>query len=81
MSELSVDVEILASAVRELGPIFQTKDVSEQSSVRDAHPELTTHSHYHAFIGKALSLHHVQLGIVKEGEDGARGTVWRKQSR
>lgn len=79
MSHQALNVDTLASAIRDLGPVFQTKDVSEHASVLDAHTDLSTHSHYHAFVGKALMLHHVQLGIVHAGESKPRGAVWRKQ--
>jgi hypothetical protein len=79
MSHLAVNVDALASAIGELGPVFNTKDVSEHAGVRDAHPDLSNHSHYHAFIGKALMLHHVQLGIVHGGEAKPRGARWTRE--
>jgi hypothetical protein len=79
MSHLAVNVDMLAEAVAALGPVFHTKDVSEHSSVRDGHAFISGHSHYHAFIGKALMLHHTRLGIVQVGENKARGAMWRKQ--
>lgn len=79
MSHLAVDVEALARAINDLGRCFHTKDVSEHASVRDAHPVLSTHSHYHAFIGKALMDHHYRLGIRHTGAGTARGAAWTRR--
>ena len=61
--------------------LFTTKDISEDERVRGAHPELTAHRNYHAFVGGALSDNHATLGIVKMRTKGERGMQWRKAER
>ncbi len=44
-----------------------------------AHPELVSHSHYHAFVGGALSDNHILLNIVEVQKKTSRGSRWQKQ--
>ena len=81
MSRKSIAPEILNSVVSEASPLFTTKDISEDERVRSAYPELATHRNYHAFVGGALSDHHVELGIAKVRTKARRGMQWQKKGR
>ncbi|WP_437547787.1 hypothetical protein WME97_47680 [Sorangium sp. So ce367] len=67
--------QIVASA----GQQFSTNDISEDERMLAAHPELASHSHYHAFVGGALSDHHVALDIAEVQKGTSRGSRWQKQ--
>ncbi len=58
---------------------FATKDISEDERMLVAHPELVSHSHYHAFVGGALSDNHILLNIVEVQKKTSRGSRWQKQ--
>ena len=75
MSRKSIAPEILNSVVSEASPL------SEDERVRSAYPELATHRNYHAFVGGALSDHHVELGIAKVRTKARRGMQWQKKGR
>jgi hypothetical protein len=79
MSRKSIRVDVLKRVVADASQQFATKDISEDKRMRAAHPELVSHSHYHAFVGGALSDHHVQLNIVEVRKDTSRGSRWQKQ--
>ena len=78
MSRKSIRGDVLQQVVSDLAALFTTKDVSEDKRVRSAHPELTAHRNYHAFVGGALSDHHSILAIAKTRTTGRRGMRWRK---
>lgn len=78
MGRESIRKEVLQTVIAGLRSPFATKDVSEDERVRDAHPAEASHSHYHAFVGGALSDHRVSLGIEEMGK-GSRGSIWRKK--
>lgn len=65
MSRKSIEPGALKPVVSEAAPLFTTKDISEDERVRSAYPELAAHRNYHAFVGGALSDHHLALGIEK----------------
>lgn len=79
MSRNLVRVEILKQVVAEVGEEFATKDRSENERMLSAHPELVSHSYYHAFIGGALKDHHVALNIIEIEKETSRGSRWQKQ--
>ncbi|HZF50751.1 MAG TPA: hypothetical protein VE093_18960 [Polyangiaceae bacterium] len=79
MSRKSIRVDVLKQVVADAGQQFATKDISEDKRMQAAHPELVSHSHYHAFVGGALSDHHVLLNIVEVQKDTLRGSRWQKQ--
>ncbi|WP_441289802.1 hypothetical protein ACSRUE_03705 [Sorangium sp. KYC3313] len=79
MSRKSIRVSVLKQVVASAGQQFSTKDISEDERMLAAHPELASHSHYHAFVGGALSDHHVELNIVEGQEGTSRGSRWQKQ--
>ena len=79
MSRKSIRVDVLKRVVADASQQFATKDISEDKRMRAAHPELVSHSHYHAFVGGALSDHHVQLNIVEVQKNTSRGSRWQKQ--
>ena len=79
MSRKSIRVDVLKQVVADQGPVFTTKDVSEDERMLRAHPELVDHSHYHAFAGGALSDHSSILGIINLHDSSSRGARWQKQ--
>ncbi|MBX7112616.1 MAG: hypothetical protein K1X87_12330 [Dehalococcoidia bacterium] len=78
MSWKSVQSRVMKQVVAGAGREFATKDISEDERMITAHPELVGHSHYHAFVGRALSEHHVMLGIVEVKKRTSRGSRWQK---
>ena len=81
MSRKLVRADILLQVVADQDRVFSTRDVSEDDRVRQAHPALTRHSLYHAFIGGALSDHRDALGIEEIRKSTSRGSLWEKQGR
>jgi hypothetical protein len=80
MSRKAIRSDILRLVLADLGPVFATKDVSENERVRKAHRTLVSHRNYHAFVGGGLSDNHVALGIEHVGESKARrGARWVKK--
>jgi hypothetical protein len=77
MSYEDIKVRVLKEVIADLGP-FITKDVSEDPRMKQAHLELVDHSHYHAFVGSALSFHHVKLEIDEIQKGTKRGSRWKK---
>ncbi len=78
MGSKDISLYVLKMVVADLGSEFFTKDVSEDSRMTKAHFDLTDHSHYHAFVGKALSEYQGELGIRKIGYHQKRGSIWKK---
>ena len=78
MSWKQIQFGVLKEVVADQKRVFATKDVSEDERMKQAHPELTDHTHYHAFVGRALSLDHVALGIVEIRKATSRGARWEK---
>lgn len=81
MSRKSIDPGVLKPVVSQAPPLFTTKDISEDERVRSAYPELAAHRNYHAFVGGALSDHHLELGIEKVRTKARRGMQWRRNGR
>jgi hypothetical protein len=79
MSRKAISVRVLKQVVKDIGDIFTTKDVSEDARVRNAHRKLAKHSHYHAFVGGALSDHRQELGIDEIEKRTPRGSRWQKK--
>jgi len=75
MSYKMIDPAVLRTALEQLPAEFQTKDLSNLESVRAAHPQVVGHSHFHAFVGRALS----ELPDVEQVGSGRRGTHWRQR--
>ena len=78
MGRNDISLYTLREVVASLGQEFTTKDVSEDIRMKQAHPDLTDHSHYHAFVGGALSDHRAQLEINEIGKSASRGSRWKK---
>ena len=78
MSRNDVSVHVIKEVIADLGRVFTTKDVSEDPRMLTAHRHLTDHSHYHAFVGGALSDHRAELDIEEIRKKTPRGSVWRK---
>jgi hypothetical protein len=72
-----IDIRELERAIGRVGQVFVTKDVSEQPELRRAHPRESAHTHWHAFVGRAISVHHVRLGVTSIGKS-SRGERWSK---
>jgi len=79
MSRKAISVRVLKKVVKDRGEVFTTKDVSEDPRVMQAHRKLVKHSHYHAFVGGALSDHRDALGIKEIQKRTARGSRWQKK--
>jgi hypothetical protein len=80
MSRTSILRDVLGQVVAGLEAAFATKDVSEDARMLQAHPDLAHHSHYHAFVGGALSDHRAALEIVELRKNTSRGSVWQKEA-
>ncbi|MDB4931031.1 MAG: hypothetical protein JWM10_3515 [Myxococcaceae bacterium] len=78
MSHFSIDPVGLKQSLEHVRERFVTKDVSEQSALRGAHGALAAHSHWHAFVGKALRYHAIALGIEYVDAGASRGARWQK---
>lgn len=78
MSRKKVSFRVMKKVIKDLGGIFATKDVSEDQRMIKAHPKLVKHSHYHAFVGGALSDHRVRLRIKEIQKRTSRGSRWQK---
>ena len=79
MSRKAISVRVLKRVVKDIGDVFTTKDVSEDPRVMNAHRKLVKHSHYHAFVGGALSDHRDKLGIKEIQKGTRRGSRWQKK--
>ncbi len=79
MSEKLIQLDVLRQVVADQGPVFWTKDVSENERMLRAHPELVRKRNYHSFVGRALSVHRASLGITEIQKDTPRGSRWQKQ--
>ncbi len=80
MSRKSVQPDVLKQVVADANALFTTRDISEDQRVRLAHPDLVDHRNYHAFVGGALSDHHVDLGIHEVQKSTSRGSRWQKDA-
>lgn len=74
-----IDVRELQEAIDRLGDVFATKDVSEQQELKRAHATEAAHSQWHAFVGRAISMHRGELGVESIGKS-ARGERWAKRA-
>jgi hypothetical protein len=72
-----IDIHELQKAIARVGAIFVTKDVSEQAELQSAHRSDASHSHWHVFVGRALSANRGALGVESIGRS-ARGERWSK---
>ena len=79
MSWKLIELDVLTKVVADQSRVFVTKDVSEDERMQQAHPDLINRSHYHSFVGRALSEHHDTLGIVEIKKKTKRGSRWEKQ--
>jgi hypothetical protein len=78
MGRKDISLYPLQEVVADLGQVFTTKDVSEDDRMKQAYPNLRNHTHYHAFVGGALSDHRAQLEIDEIGKSASRGSRWKK---
>ena len=80
MSWKDIDKKVLADVIDGLGKEFTTWDVLADARVRAAHPDLTSHSHFNAFVGRAISEFNGSFGIPALKKTGRRNNaqVWRK---
>ena len=75
-----VDIGVVRVVVGQLGGQFSTRDVSDDGRMLTAHPSLRLHSHYHAFVGRAISEYRSELGVDELRKGTARGSVWGKKA-
>ena len=78
MGRNDISLYTLREVVNSLGQTFTTKDVSEDIRMKQAHPNLKDHTHYHAFVGGALSDHRSELKIDEIQKNTSRGSRWKK---
>lgn len=78
MSRKKISARAIKAVIADLGDVFTTKDVSEDVRMKNAHPKLVKHSHYHAFVGGALSDHRGELNIKEIQKATKRGSRWQK---
>lgn len=78
MSWKLVEFDVLKQVIADQNREFAAKDVSEDGRMTQTHAQLTKHSHYHAFVGTALSQHHLALGINLVRKGTSRGARWEK---
>lgn len=78
MSRLKISLYALIQVVDDLGPVFYTKDVSEDPRMTSVHADLADHRNYHSFVGGALSDHQGELEIRRIGYHQKRGSIWKK---
>ena len=78
MGRKDISLHVLKEVVADLGPVFTTKDVSEDARMKKPHVDLVDHSHYHAFVGGALSDYRAQLKIDEIRKRTPRGSQWKK---
>ena len=71
-------VRVLRGVIADLGNEFSTKDVSEDQRMIKAHPFDVRHSHYHAFVGGAISDNRGVLNVKEVRKRTKRGSIWRK---
>ncbi|NLJ39668.1 MAG: hypothetical protein GX432_13050 [Candidatus Atribacteria bacterium] len=79
MGRQDIQFNVLKKVVDDLGPVFTTRDVSEDSRMKIAHFDLVDSTQYHAFVGGALSDNRVELGIEEIKKATARGSRWQKK--
>lgn len=78
MSRLDIKLRVLQEVIADLGAEFATKDVSEDERMIKAHPDDARHSHYHAFVGGAISDNRGLLNVKEIKKGTKRGSIWRK---
>ena len=78
MGRSDIKVRVLREVIADLGNEFSTKDVSEDQRMIKAHPFDVRHSHYHAFVGGAISDNRGVLNVKEVRKRTKRGSIWRK---
>lgn len=78
MGRTDIKVKVLREVIADLGQEFSTKDVSEDERMINAHPFDVRHSHYHAFVGGAISDNRGALNVKEVRKGSKRGSIWRK---
>lgn len=68
MSRKNIDFSTLKEVVNDMGKVFTTKDVSEDPRTKAANQEYVYHSHYHVFVGGALSDHLLLTSVEPASE-------------
>lgn len=78
MSRLDNKVRVLREVIADLGQEFSTKDVSEDQRMIAAHPFEAKHSHFHAFVGGAISDNRGILSVKEIKKRTKRDSIWKK---
>ena len=79
MGRKDIQFSTLKEVVASCKSVFTTKDVSEDPRMMNAHLDFVDHTHYHAFVGGALSDHRVELEIDEIKQGTKRGSRWKKK--
>ncbi len=78
MGPKDVIFQLLDATVEKMPQRFFTRDVSEHPDMVAAHPVLSKHSHYHAFVGRRLSMEYRGRALVEIKKKTSRGSLWEK---
>ena len=78
MGRSDIKVLVMKEVIDDLGQEFSTKDVSEDKRMIAAHPFEVRHSHYHAFVGGAISDNRGIFNVKEVKKKTGRGSIWRK---
>jgi len=73
-----IKTRVLKEVIADLDQEFSTKDVSEDERMISSHPIEVGHSHYHAFVGGAISDNRGILNVKEIKKHTKRGSIWRK---
>ena len=78
MSAQSIIPYLVREVLRQLGDTFRTKELSRHPTMLQGHAGLTSHSHYHAFVGKYLSEHCDDVERIGDSSTD-EGALWRNK--
>lgn len=79
MGKKDIRFDILKKVVERQGATFATRDVSEDPLMLESHAVEASHSHYHSFVGGAISDHRTPLGLDEIRKGTTRGSIWAKK--
>ncbi len=72
-----IDGHAVRVALGDVGPVFQTKDLSERRVMHDAHSPIEPS--YHSLVGRYLSRNRAELQLeLARADAGKKGACWRK---
>jgi hypothetical protein len=72
-----VDIDAIRAALKQMGPEFRTRELSEREDVVARHPA-SADTNYHRIIGRFLSLRVADVELLEHGKVPA-GALWRNR--